>query len=217
MARSTEASPRACLEALGLAEPAVCALDAYLGLLSAWSRKVNLTAARSPAARVDLLIRDVLPLIDLLAPGDIMDVGSGNGSPGLILGVLAPDRAVTLLEPRMRRFVFLREAARAVGRPDIQVLRLRHDEVVAPPVANLTVRALRVPAPELARLMAPGGRILALGALPPGSEGFRARQVGIAGRGFVHVLERGDVPRETVTASEPPDGPPGGGEARVLS
>jgi hypothetical protein len=117
----------------------------------------------------------------------------------------------------MRRVAFLREAARAVGRPDIQVLRLRHDEVVAPPAANVTVRALRIPAPELARLMAPGGRILALGTLPPRSEGFRTRKVGIAGRGFVHILDRGGVPRETVAAREPPDGQPGGGEARVLS
>lgn len=211
MARSTEASSRASLEALGLAEPAVSALEAYLRLLSLWNSKVNLTAAWSPATQVDVLIRDVVPLVDLLGPGDVIDVGSGNGSPGLILGVLAPDRAVTLLEPRTRRWAFLREAARAVGRPDIRVLRLRHDEVRAPPSANVTVRALRLPAPELARLMAPGGRILALGTLPPESEGFRARKVGIAGRGFVHLIERGDVPRETTAATKPPDGLSGGG------
>jgi 16S rRNA (guanine527-N7)-methyltransferase len=200
VARSTEASARSALDALGLADPVATALEAYLGLLSAWNSRVNLTAARSPAAQVDLLVRDVLPLVDLLAPGDIIDVGSGNGSPGLILAVLAPDRPVTLLEPRTRRWAFLREAARAVGRPEIQVLRLRHDEWPGPRAANVTVRALRLPAPELAGLMAPGGRILALGAIPPKSEGFRLRTQDIAGRGAVHILEGADVSRETSRA-----------------
>lgn len=185
------------LEALGLAEPVVSRLDAYLRLLSAWNRKVNLTAARTTAAQVELLIRDVLPLASLLAPGGLIDVGSGNGSPGLILATLSPERPVTLLEPRTRRWAFLREAARAVGRPDIHVLRLRHDEFAGPPMANVTVRALRLPAPELARLLAPGGRIFVLGAVPSESEGFLLRTQGIAGRGALHILERGDVSRGT--------------------
>ena len=124
-------------------------------------------------------------------------MGAGNGSPGLVLGALFPERPVTLLEPRTRRWAFLKEGARAIGRPDIQVLRLRHHEFPGPPAANVTVRGLRLPAPELARLLAPGGRILALGGLPPENEGFRVRTESLPGRGAVHLLERDDVPRGT--------------------
>jgi 16S rRNA (guanine527-N7)-methyltransferase len=197
VARSSDAVYGSALEALGLAEPIVSQLVAYLRLLAAWNPRVNLTAARTPAAQVELLIHDVLPIAGLLACGEIVDVGSGNGSPGLILGVLSPERSVTLLEPRTHRWAFLREATRAVRRPDIQVLRLRHDEFPGPPAANVTVRALRLPAPELGRLLAPGGRILALGALPPNNEGFRVRTLPSAGRGAIHVLDRADVSRET--------------------
>jgi 16S rRNA (guanine527-N7)-methyltransferase len=196
VARSTDASYGSALEALGLAEPVVSRLTAYLRLLSAWNEKINLTGARVPADQVDLLIRDVLPVAGLLAPGDLVDVGSGNGSPGLILGVLSPERSATLLEPRARRWAFLKEAARSVGRPDIRVLRVRHDQFPGPPVANVTVRALRLPAAELAKLLAPGGRILALGAVPPEHQGFHVSTRAIAGRGAVHVLER-NVPRGT--------------------
>jgi 16S rRNA (guanine527-N7)-methyltransferase len=184
-----------------MAAPVRSRLDAYLRLLSAWNPKVNLTAARTPAAQVELLIRDVLPLTALLLAGDLIDVGSGNGSPGLILGILSPERPVTLLEPRTRRWAFLKEAARAVGRPDIQVLRCRHDEFQGSPAANVSVRALRLPAPELARLLAPGGRILVLGAVPQRSEGFRVRTQPTPGKGAVHVLERDDVSRGTSGAS----------------
>jgi len=200
VARSTEPPPEpkpgSALDALGLASPAVDRLRAYLRLLADWNRKVNLTGARTEAAQVDLLVRGVPPLADLLAPGGLIDVGSGNGSPGLILGALDLERPVTLLEPRTRRWAFLREAARAIGRPDIQVLRLRHDEFQGPPAPNVTVRALHLSAPELARLLAPGGRILALGNIPSESQAFHVRTQAIPGRGEVHLLEP-RVSRET--------------------
>jgi 16S rRNA (guanine(527)-N(7))-methyltransferase RsmG len=197
VAKSTDGVYGPALETLGLAEPAVARLEAYLRLLSAWNLRVNLTGARTPSAQVELLVREVLPLPSLLAAGGLLDVGSGNGSPGLVLGALCPERSVTLLEPRWRRWAFLREAARAMGRPDIQVLRLRHDEFHGPPAANVTVRALRLPAPELARLLAPGGRIIAMGAVPPQHEAFDVRSPGVGIRGGLHVLEPRDVPRGT--------------------
>lgn len=115
----------------------------------------------------------VLPVVPLLAPGDVLDVGSGNGSPGLVLGLLEPARGVTLLEPRARRWAFLREAARAAGRPDVDVLRLRHDQYDGPPAANVTMRALRLPLGELAPLVAARGRVLVLGPPVAAAPGWR--------------------------------------------
>jgi 16S rRNA (guanine527-N7)-methyltransferase len=198
VARSTDGVYRSALLDLGLGEPVVGPLAAYLGLLADWSRRVNLTGARTPSAQVDLLIRDALPLPELLAAGSVIDVGSGNGSPGLILGVLCPDRRITLLEPRQRRWAFLREASRVVGRPDIEVLRQRHDEYVGSPAANVTVRALRLAAPELCPLLERNGRIIALGALPSESEGMLVRTFATPGRGAIHVLDRAPVSRETL-------------------
>lgn len=137
----------------------------------------------------------VLPLRTLLGPGDLIDVGSGNGSPGLVIAALDPGRGVCLLEPRARRWAFLREAARAMGRPEVRVLRCRHDAYPGPPAANVTLRALRVPAPELLPLLSAGGRLFVLGGSPP--EGPGLVLTSSASPGGIHVLERPDVPRET--------------------
>ena len=107
----------------------------------------------------------VLPAAGLPDPGSLIDVGSGNGSPGLVLALLRDDLEVTLLEPRARRWAFLREAARAAGRP-VRVLRLRHDSYPGPPARTVTLRAVAVPLAELAPLVEPGGRVLVFGGRP---------------------------------------------------
>jgi 16S rRNA (guanine527-N7)-methyltransferase len=114
---------------------------------------------------VAVLVAPVLPLLPFVE-GPLLDVGSGNGSPGLVLALLRPELSVTLLEPRAKRWAFLCEAARAAGRPDLRVLRLRHDAYSGPPAATVTLRALRLPAAQLVSLMRPEGQLLALGAAP---------------------------------------------------
>jgi 16S rRNA G527 N7-methylase RsmG len=109
-----------------------------------------------------------------LESGLLLDVGSGNGSPGLVLAALRPDIPATLLEPRQKRWGFLREAARAVGRPDVDVRRSRHDAYPGPPAQTLSVRALALAPGELAPLVAPGGRLLVWGPEPRGEGEFFA-------------------------------------------
>jgi 16S rRNA (guanine527-N7)-methyltransferase len=123
---------------------------------------------------VEVLVAPVLPALPLLGPGPLLDVGSGNGSPGLVLALLDPSRPVTLLEPRARRWAFLREAARSRRREDVRILRARHDAYPGAPAANLTLRALRLPLTELRPLVEDGGRVLVFGPPPAPAEGWRA-------------------------------------------
>jgi 16S rRNA (guanine527-N7)-methyltransferase len=154
-----------------------------LDAVAEWSPRVNLTGARTPSARVDLLVARVLPARGLAVPGRLLDVGSGNGSPGLVLALLRDDLQVTLLEPRQRRWAFLREAARRAGR-EVEVLRERHDQYQGPPAATVALRALALPLRELRPLVARGGRVLVFGTPPAEETGF-AREDGPAG---VHVF-----------------------------
>jgi 16S rRNA (guanine527-N7)-methyltransferase len=173
---------------LGLDARAASALARYLDLVAAWNPRVNLTGARSPAERVGILVVPALPAAAGLEAGLLLDVGSGNGSPGLVLAVLRPDLPAILLEPRQRRWAFLREAARAGGRPDMDVRRVRHDGYTGPPAQTLTVRALALPLPDLAPLVAPGGRLLLWGPAPVGGEGLFVEQPA-PGKG-IHALRR---------------------------
>jgi 16S rRNA (guanine527-N7)-methyltransferase len=148
---------------------------------------VNLTAARSPEDRVQLLVAAVLPALPLVRPGRLVDVGSGNGSPGLVLALARTDVHATLLEPRAKRWAFLREAARAAGAAArVEAVRARHDDYDGPPAETLTLRALALPLPSLAPLVVPGGRLLVFGAAPASAAAF-VPEPGFPG---LHVFRR---------------------------
>ena len=148
-------------------------LAAYLDTLADWSRRTNLTGARTAAERVRLLVADVLPAAFLPEPGTLIDVGSGNGSPGLVLALVRDDLEVTLLEPRTRRWAFLREAARASSRR-VLVLRQRHDGYRGKPARTVTLRAVALPLAELAGLVEPRRARPRLRGAAPGRRPLRA-------------------------------------------
>lgn len=176
-----------------LPEAARPGLERYLDLLAAWSPRVNLTGARTPAERVAVLVAAVLPAASLLEPGRLIDVGSGNGSPGLVLALLRPELPVVLLEPRRRRWAFLREASRAAGRPDVEVRRERHDRYSGPAAATVTVRGLNLPLSALAPLVGEGGRALLFGAGRAAEPGWHEE----AAAPGVQAFRRAGVSRET--------------------
>jgi 16S rRNA (guanine527-N7)-methyltransferase len=181
---------RAALADLGVEAAPAASLDAYLEHLARWADRTSLTGARSAEERVALLVAPVLPALAYVEGPDLLDVGSGNGSPGLVLALLRPELRVTLLEPRQKRWAFLRDAARAVGRPDVSVLRGRHDAYPGPAAATVTLRALRLPPLELAPLVRPGGCLLVFGRVE-GEPGPFEPEGDPGAPGGLHVLRRG--------------------------
>lgn len=158
--------------------------------MARWSARINLTAARTAGERVRLLVAPVLPAVDLPPAGRLIDVGSGNGSPGLVLALLRDDLEVVLLEPRARRWAFLREAARAAGRTGVEVLRRRHDQYEGPPAPTVTLRALALPLAALAPLVERGGLALVFGGDPRPEAPFRLEPPRAPGQGRLHVFRR---------------------------
>jgi 16S rRNA (guanine527-N7)-methyltransferase len=63
--------------------------------------------------------------------GSLVDIGSGAGLPGVVLAMLRPSLEVTLLEPLLRRSVFLEECVAELGLANITVLRARAEEKAA--------------------------------------------------------------------------------------
>ena len=59
----------------------------------------------------------------------VADVGSGAGLPGLVWAIARPDLHVTLIEPLLRRVVFLEEAVDILGLDQVTVLRARAEDV----------------------------------------------------------------------------------------
>jgi 16S rRNA (guanine527-N7)-methyltransferase len=89
---------------------------AWLDLLASWNQKIDLTAARSAEELVDLMLADAVVLARHEPSGSgVVDVGSGAGAPGLPLGIVRPDLALTLVEPLAKRVAFLRTVLGHLG------------------------------------------------------------------------------------------------------
>ena len=95
----------------------------------------NLTAVREPGAAIEkhliepLSGRHRLFLADLPIPdGPLIDVGSGNGAPGLPLALCEPHRAATLLDSRAGATRFLEQVVERISAPAIDVWQQRAEQ-----------------------------------------------------------------------------------------
>jgi 16S rRNA (guanine527-N7)-methyltransferase len=69
---------------------------------------------------------------ELIEPAQrVADIGSGAGLPGIPLAIARPDLSVTLIEPLLRRSVFLGEVIEELGLDSVEVIRGRAEEVAA--------------------------------------------------------------------------------------
>lgn len=91
----------------------------WLEAAKAWNAKLDLTAARTDAALVEILLLDVLHLAPMVGPGAVvLDVGTGAGAPGLGLALVRPDVRVACAEPLAKRVAFLRTVVGAANVED---------------------------------------------------------------------------------------------------
>ena len=111
---------------LSLSSAQADALHAYLSELTTWNQRLNLTSIRDPELMVRHHLIDCISVVPLLRPeGNLLDVGSGAGLPGIPISIMCPDKIVTLLEPRRKRANFLRHVSRTLRLTNIRVLESR--------------------------------------------------------------------------------------------
>ena len=122
-------------------------------LVRRWTQRINLVSRHDLADLRRRHIEDSLQLVDLLpSHGRIVDLGSGAGFPGLIVG-LATGRPVTLIEADTRKASFLREAARATGTAaDVRAVRIEHAGITD---AGIVLARALAPLPQLLGLAQP--------------------------------------------------------------
>jgi 16S rRNA (guanine527-N7)-methyltransferase len=162
-------------------EDAEQAISAWIGLVSSWNQRIDLTAARDEDELVDLMLADALVLASRLPRGArVVDVGTGAGAPGLPLALARSDLSVTLVEPLQKRAALLRTATGALGpgmaRPTI--VRARGEELATRGERfDVAVSRATLPPPawlELGVRLAPAGEVWVLLAReePPDQNGW---------------------------------------------
>ena len=72
---------------------------------------------------IDLM--DACALRDVLTPNPLFDVGSGSGTPGLLLACIQPERTIILVEPLAKRTAFLKSVSYELGLRNVSVVRAK--------------------------------------------------------------------------------------------
>lgn len=118
-------------------------LARYAELLERWSRRHNLVRYRSRRELVERHLVDSLAAAPHLGErGMVLDVGSGAGLPGVPLLAACSGWSGVLLEPRQKRWAFLRLVVRELGL-SAEVVRERYQDFVSDATWEaITVRAL---------------------------------------------------------------------------
>lgn len=138
----------------------------------------------------------------------VADIGSGAGLPGIPLAIKRPELQITLIEPLLKRSVFLGEVVDKLALTNVTVIRGRAEEkTVRTEVGLVDVVTSRAVAPlgRLAGWSLPlakkGGKMIALKGSSVGEELERdAKEIKRAGGGLAEIRMAGqDVLEEPTT------------------
>ncbi len=101
---------------------------AYLALLQKWNKVYSLTAIRQPEQMVSIHLLDSLAVLPHLWPSRWLDVGCGAGLPGLVLALMRPEWAFTLLDSNSKKTSFVQQAVIELGLRNVSVCCARVED-----------------------------------------------------------------------------------------
>lgn len=113
--------------------------------------------------------------------GNVADVGSGAGLPGIPLAIARPDVNFTLIEPMARRVDWLNEQKESLGLSNVTVVRARAEDwrggSVFDSVTARAVSAFKTLIPLTAPLVRDGGELLLLKGVAAANEITSAEKI----------------------------------------
>lgn len=110
-------------------------LDGYVALLMEANSQFNLTAIKDPELIERNLIGGSLEVMRMLPAGttSVMDVGTGGGIPGMVIGITQPDIRVCLLDSTGKKVRFLGETAGVLGLANVTAVHGRAEDLAHDP------------------------------------------------------------------------------------
>ncbi len=130
-------------------------LKALEGLYREWNAKINVISRKDidnvyehhvlHSLAIAKYLETVPGLEESFATGDILDLGTGGGFPGIPLAILYPEARFTLCDSVNKKTIVAQAVAQALGLENVQVVNARaeslgrsFDFVVSRAVASLT-------------------------------------------------------------------------------
>jgi len=115
-----------------LSQKQLDAVSTHLDLLLRWNQHINLTAVRQAEDIITRHFGESFFLArQLFSPewrGNVVDLGSGAGFPGMPLAIYAGNTRVTLIESNSKKATFLRELTRALKPSGLSVYAGRAED-----------------------------------------------------------------------------------------
>ena len=134
-----------------LSNATLVALHTHYRLLLKWNERFSLVGPGTLADAIELHYGEslaALPLLSTTSRGTLVDIGSGAGFPGFVLAVARPALRAIFVEPRERKWAFLKRAASESGIA-AECLLGDVDRAVPPGFPEraewVTLRALKLP------------------------------------------------------------------------
>jgi 16S rRNA (guanine527-N7)-methyltransferase len=139
-------------------------LQSYGEALLETSERVNIMSRRSTVDLAEHFVDSAALLSFCEVSGlSVGDLGSGAGLPGVVVSVLRPEAAVTLVESRRKKVVFLKRVARELGLGNLRVSHARIEDLAGSVAFDYAVArslgAVDEVLPGCLKLVAPGGAL----------------------------------------------------------
>jgi 16S rRNA (guanine527-N7)-methyltransferase len=128
-----------------LSETTIAALLTYLSELNKFNKAVNLVSPQTLPLADAVHLADAVYAFNLIrgelkAGAALYDFGSGNGIPGLVMGILEPSLKVILIDRDERKLEFCRHVAASVKAINVSVLKAEVEELPKHSVVNAIAR-----------------------------------------------------------------------------
>jgi 16S rRNA (guanine527-N7)-methyltransferase len=97
-----------------------------------WNGKVNLTAITDSAQMAVKHFLDALaPMARIPIKGELLDIGTGAGFPGIPLKIMRPVQPVTLIDGTRKKISFVKQVIRELGLEHVEALHQRAEQMAA--------------------------------------------------------------------------------------
>lgn len=101
----------------------------YLELIYKWNKTYNLTGITQRAAMLTHHIFDSLSILPWVREGNLADIGSGAGLPGIVLAIAKPELQVTLIDSAAKRSDFMQHVKAQLNLKQLTIVNARAENV----------------------------------------------------------------------------------------
>ena len=113
----------------------------FVNLLNKWNKTHNLTSIKKTKDIFDKHLFDSLSIKEFVLGGEVLDVGTGGGFPGIPLSVLFEEKNFTLVDSNQKKIAFLNEVKRQLGLTNVSCLHTRVEDLADKKFDVITTRA----------------------------------------------------------------------------